>query len=439
MAEDFIIIENTRNIAGEISLSGAKNAVLVIMISLLLTDGKSTLKNVPDSADVAYMIKLLEGLGAKVSFDHKNKILIVDTSSVNNYTVDQFIMQKMRASILVLGPLLAKQKIAEIALPGGDVIGKRPVDYHLDNFRRMGAEVNLNKNLLVAIAPKTGLRAERLVLEYPSVGATENLLMGAVLASGITEIINAALEPEVLDLITVLRKMGASIDIISPATIKIIGVQKLSPIEHTIINDRLEAGSLLLAAAVTNGEIYIDNADPNLLDVFLFKLEEMGHKLTYDKNKLGIKLVASKNPKAVSFKSSPYPGFPTDLQAPMMVAQCCAFGDSLIEETVYENRLIHVRELQKMGAQIKVMGNKASVTGVDCLYGSEVVASDIRAAYALVLAGFVANGRTIMSGVPHFRRGYDFIEKKLQSLGAKINICSFQDLENNNLKINKII
>lgn len=437
-SEDLVIIERSLKLSGEVQISGAKNAVLVIMLAVLLADGKSVLSNVPDSADVNYVIKLLADLGAIVVFDRKLKIVSIDTTNVNKYSVDQQIMQKMRASILVLGPLLVRQGRAEIAMPGGCVIGGRPLDYTLDNLRRIGAEINLNNQLLVANASQ-GLQAKRIVLDYPSVGATENLLMAATLIAGTTEIINAALEPEVMDLVQMLTKMGAKIEICAPATIKIIGVKKLNPVEYTVMSDRLEAGCLLLAAAVTGGEIFISNADPNTLDIFLFKLTEMGHEIKTERDKLGIWLKATNNPKAVSIKTAPYPGFPTDLQAPMTTALSIAFGTSMIEETVYENRLIHVRELCKMGAQIQNTDTRAVITGVENLYGTEVVASDIRASFALILAGLVAHGRTVMSGVAHFRRGYDGMEHKLQSLGAKISVCSFQDLapkNSNNLDLN---
>ncbi|HLB93717.1 MAG TPA: UDP-N-acetylglucosamine 1-carboxyvinyltransferase [Candidatus Babeliales bacterium] len=436
--EDLVLIERSLKLAGEVQISGAKNAVLVIMLAVLLADGKSVLSNVPDSADVNYVIKLLADLGAVVNFDRALKIVSIDTTNVNKYSVDQQIMQKMRASILVLGPLLMRQGRAEIAMPGGCVIGGRPLDYTLDNFRRIGAEINLSNQLLVAHAPQ-GLQAKRIVLDYPSVGATENLLMAATLISGTTEIINAALEPEVMDLVQMLAKMGAKIEICAPATIKIIGVRKLNPVEYTVMSDRLEAGCLLLAAAVTGGEIFIPNVDPNTLDIFLFKLTEMGHEIKTERGKFGIWLKATNNPKAVSIKTAPYPGFPTDLQAPMTAALSIAFGTSVIEETVYENRLIHVRELRKMGAQIQNTDTKAVITGVENLYGTEVVASDIRASFALILAGLVAHGRTVMSGVAHFRRGYDGMEYKLQSLGAKISVCSFQDLtpkNSSNLDLN---
>ncbi|BDC34265.1 UDP-N-acetylglucosamine 1-carboxyvinyltransferase [Candidatus Dependentiae bacterium Noda2021] len=422
MVTPYIIVEQSQPLKGQVSLNGAKNAVLVIIASLILTRGKSVLHNVPKSDDVLHMISLLKSLGASVFFFEEEHILQVDTTQLSSWNVNAEVMKKMRASILVMGPLLARFGKADIAAPGGCVIGSRPIDFHLKNFKKMGATVFENGDYLSAVT--TGLRAGRYVLEYPSVGATENILMSAVLTPGQTYIVNAALEPEVMDLIDVLRKMGANIQVLAPATLCISGVSQLQSVEHTIIPDRLEAGSLLIAAAITKGEIEITNAIAEHMDVFLLKLEEMGHSIRLNANGQGIYLKASQNPRAVSFKTSPYPGFPTDLQAPMMAAQCIAEGISVIEETVFENRLVHVRELQKMGAQIKQEGTKAIVTGVEHLYGAQVIATDIRASCSLVLAGLCAKGTTRMTGIHHWTRGYDHLEKKLGFLGGNITIVN---------------
>lgn len=420
MENSFLQIEQSLNLKGEVSLVGAKNAVLVIMASMLLTSGKSRLCNVPASSDVLQMIKLLEQLGAIVMFDQDLHILEIDTTPVNKWCVSSEIMKKMRASILVMGPLLARFGRADIAQPGGCVIGSRPIDYHLKNFAKMGVMLEQSGEFLNARVD--AMQPKKLVLEYPSVGATENLMMAATLTRGITQIINAALEPEVLDLIVVLKKMGAKISVLPPATIEIEGVEDLHAIEHAIIPDRLEAGALLLAAAITGGEISIPDAPAYALDVFLFKLEEMGHNIEIGVNGVGIKLRATTSPKAVSFKTGPFPGFPTDLQAPMMAAQCLAEGTSVIEETVFENRFLHVRELQKMGAQIDVEYNKAIIKGVDSLYGASVIATDIRGSCALVLAAMVAKGTTTMTAIHHWRRGYESLDKKLALLGARISV-----------------
>lgn len=419
--DQYLKINQSPELSGEISLYGAKNAVLVIMASLLLTRGKSCLHNVPASSDVLHMIKLLNSLGAEVNFDRTTHILTVDTGSVNKWQVSPAIMQKMRASILVMGPLLARFSRADIALPGGCVIGQRPIDYHLRNFEKMGVAIDLQGAYLKAHVNR--LQAKDLVLDYPSVGATENLMMAAIFASGTTRIINAALEPEVIDLISVLKKMGAQIDLEAPATVRIEGGGgELRPIDHEIVPDRLEAGALLLAAAITGGSIYIPNARAEHLAVFLLKLEQMGHLVVAGANDMGIRLSATKTPQAVSFKTGPYPCFPTDLQAPMMALQCLAQGTSVIEETVFENRLHHVRELQKMGAAIRLEGNSVRITGVDELFGAHVIAAEIRGACALALAGMVANGTTIMTGIAHWQRCYDHFEKKLAKLGADITL-----------------
>lgn len=420
MSNEYIKIERSLHLSGQAELVGAKNAVLVIMASLILTKGKSKLTNVPSSADVHQMIDLLKDLGADVKFDQKLHVLEVDTTNLDSYRVKPAIMKKMRASILVMGPLLARFGCADIASPGGCSIGARPIDYHLINFQKMGVVIDETGDFLTARAAH--IMASKIILEYPSVGATENVMMAAVVAQGKTTIVNAALEPEVMDLITVLRKMGAKIDILPPATIVIEGVSALSPIEHEIIMDRLEAGALLLAAAITGGEIYLPQAPAYAMDVFLEKLREMGHMVEVGENDRGIRLRATKTPKAVSFKTGPYPGFPTDLQSPMMAAQCVAEGTSVIEETVFENRLIHTRELLKMGAQIEVNNNTAIIKGVEQLYGAHVIATDIRASCALVLAGMVAQGTTIMTGIQHWRRGYDALEDKLTALGARVSV-----------------
>ena len=425
MPNAHIIIEQSLELQGEASLFGAKNAVLCSMASLILTKGKSKLKNVPHSHDVLQMIKLLKNLGAEVTFFKDEHSLEVDTTSVNAWNVKADIMKKMRASVLVMGPLLARFGRADIALPGGCVIGSRPINYHLRNFEKMGVVVDVHGEILTARAAK--LIPGKLVLEYPSVGATENLMMAAVLGQGTTRIVNAALEPEVMNLITVLQKMGAKITILPPATIEIEGVATLQPIEHEIIPDRLEAGALLLAVAMTGGEINIPQAPAHTLDIFLMKLQEMGHHIKVGENETGIRLKATKNPHAVSFKTGPYPGFPTDLQAPMMAAQCLAEGISVVEETVFENRLVHIRELQKMGAQISLDHNTATVTGVEELYGAPVIATDIRASCALVLAGLVAKGTTVMAGVHHWLRGYEALDKKLAKLGATIECRILND------------
>lgn len=423
MLDSYIEVKKSGPLVGIVEVAGAKNAVLVIMASLLLVDGKSVLHNVPASADVWFMKMLLEEIGAVVVFDVLNHTLTVDTSTINCWRVNYAIMQKMRASILLMGPLLARFGNADVAFPGGCVLGARPIDYHIKNLEKMGVVFDKAGDFLHAKVTGQKMHGARLVLEYPSVGATENLLMAAVMADGVVTIINAALEPEVMDLITVLKKMGAGIDIYPPATVVVHGNAVLRPIEHTIIPDRLEAGSLLLAAAITGGDITVVGVSQGMLDLLLLKLSEMGHTVMVGLDDSSIRLKAINNPCAVSFKTGPFPCFPTDLQAPMMVAQVLATGTSMIEETIFENRLGHVNPLIKMGASISLVNNATAVTnGVLSLQGQEVEASDIRASCALVLAGLVATGTTRIGGVHHWKRGYELLDQKLCSLGASIRI-----------------
>jgi UDP-N-acetylglucosamine 1-carboxyvinyltransferase len=418
MSTEYISIETSPSLSGAVPLVGAKNAVLVIMASLIITRGKSRLSNVPSSEDVHLMIRLLELLGASIEHDLENHTLIVDTTDLAPAQISGDIMRKMRASILVLGPLLARFGKADLAVPGGCVLGARPIDYHIQSMRKMGATVTESQDALTAAV--AALKAVDHILMYPSVGATENILMAAVLTPGTTRIINAAIEPEVLDLVDVLKKMGAQIDVKPPATLEINGVSALQPIDHSIMYDRLEAGTYLLASAITGGEISLPDAPADSMTVFLALLEQMGHTIIVGSEGRGVTLKATHEPRAVSFKTMPYPGFPTDLQAPMMAALCLASGTSVVHETVFENRLVHVRELQKMGANITVHGQTATIVGVDELYGAPVIASDIRAGAALLVAGLAAQGSTMVTGVHHLNRGYDHIVSKLAHLGGKI-------------------
>lgn len=419
MQDSTFSIETTQPFSGETYILGAKNSALVIMASLLLIDGVSRLSNIPFSADVMCMIRLLEELGAVVTIHLEAHSIDVDTRNISTWRVRPEIMRQMRASIFVMGPLVARFGNAEVAFPGGDVIGARPIDLHLKWLAVMGAQVQNEHHFIRLHAPK-GLQSKKVVLEYPSVGATENIVMAAVLTPGITTIINAALEPQVVDLITALKKMGAHIDISAPATIQVEGVSSLNPIEYEIMPDWLEAGTILIAAAASGGSVLINNTRASDMDVFLLKLEEMGHELCVSDQGKKIYLSATDSPQAVSFKTGPYPSFPTDLQAPMMALQCRSQGKSVIEETVFENRLLHARELQKMGAVISIEGTCARIIGVDSLYGAHVVATDIRAATALVVAGLMAQGKTTMAGVHHWMRGYERLEDRLVQLGATI-------------------
>jgi len=418
MKNEYILVKKSRPLTGQVLVSGAKNAALPIMASLILTSGVSVLKNVPHLTDIESMIGLLQGLGAKVQADFSTGTLTVDTSNITQWTVSEDVMKKTRASIVVLGPLLARFHRADLAFPGGDAIGARPIDYHLKNFKKMGACVSQVENLISLKAEK--LTAQRFVLDYPSVGATQNILMAAVLVPGVSYIVNAAVEPEIIDLIGILKKMGAQISIEHPATLKIVGVEKLHAVEYEIMTDRLEVGALLIAAAITGGDITLPNACAGDMELFLMKLEEMGHEVIIGEQ-AGVRLKACQNPQAVSFKTAPYPGFATDLQPLMMITQAVGHGHSEAIETVFENRFLHVPYLQKMGADMKVLGShKATVTGVAQLRGADVEATDIRASCSLVLAGLVADGETRVYGVSHWRRGYESLDQKLRELGADI-------------------
>jgi UDP-N-acetylglucosamine 1-carboxyvinyltransferase len=420
MSSGYILVQQSGPLVGSVEISGAKNAVLVIMASLILTRGRSILRNVPAIADVYEMIEILKSLGAQIQFDSQANILEVDTTEIVPGNLNQEAVKKFRASLLIFGPLLTQFKEAKVAMPGGDAIGARPLDYHIKNFKKLGADVWQDVDFLQGKADK--LEANRLVLDYPSVGATENLLMALTLVEGESWLVNAALEPEVLDLITVLQKMGADVQVCPPAMIRIRGVKNLKPVDHTIISDRLEAGSLLIAGAITKGDIFIPNADALEMELFLMKLSEMGHEIEIGKNGVGVRLKASQSPTAVSFKTGPYPGFPTDLQALMMAAQVVAHGKSNIVETVFENRFLHVPEMNKMGTKISATGHYAQLEGTpQALHGCDVVATDIRAACALALLGLAADGTTrVEKGVHHWKRGYETLDSKLRALGARI-------------------
>lgn len=415
MQQNFCI-QQSLALDGTVHVSGAKNAVLVAIASLLLVKGKSVLYNVPHLQDIWAFKELLEYLGAVVEFDPEAHIFTVDATNIDFIGIPSQMMKKTRASILILGPLLARLKKVQLSFPGGDAIGARPIDFHLQNFEKMGAIVSVEGDVITVQAEQ--LHPGKFVLDYPSVGATENILMAAVCVPGTSTIVNAALEPEVLDLIKALRSMGAFIDV-QPARIIIQGGTVLRPVHHTVMYDRLEVGTYLLAAAITGGAVYIPNADACIKEIFLSKLQDMGHKIGI---KNGIYLKATQTPKAVSVRTEPYPGFPTDLQPFMMVAQMLASGSSVVHETVYENRFLHVPELIKMGAQVEIKGNKAFITGVQNLQGMHVQGDDIRAVTALVLAGLVAQGQTVVSGISHLRRGYEQFEEKMRSIGAQINL-----------------
>ncbi len=409
-----IVIHGGVRLKGEVTISGAKNAALPILCSTLLTEGKTTLYNTPDVTDVKTMGRLLEMLGADIEIQD-NKITI-DTSSINSYEAPYEIVKTMRASVLVLGPLVSRFGKAMVSLPGGCAIGARPINLHLMGLEKMGAEIEIEHGYINMKAKK--LKGTRFYFDIPTVGGTENLMMAATLAEGTTVIENAACEPEISDLASMLRKMGACIQGDGTDKIIIDGVDKLKPAEHTIIPDRIETGTFMIAAGITKGDILIRGCIPEHLDAIIEKLKETGVEILAEKE--GLRARGEGKPRSVDIRTMPYPGFPTDMQAQMMALMCIADGLSVISETVFENRFMHIAELKRMGANITVKGNNAIVQGVDYLSGAPLMATDLRASASLILAGLAARGETTLSRVYHIDRGYERIEEKLAILGADI-------------------
>lgn len=402
---------------GRIRINGAKNSVLPIMAAALLTDEECTIEDVPPLNDVSIMSEIISLLGAKVSFYENQRCMVIRTDRIVHNTPDYELVSKMRASFLVMGPLLARTGKAKVSLPGGCAIGTRPVDLHLKGFSAMGAEITCSSGFVEAAAPGK-LQGSRIYLDFPSVGATENILMAAVLAEGRTVIENAASEPEVVDLSTFLESMGAEINGAGTDTIKITGVSRLKGTRHCIIPDRIEAGTFMTAAVLTGGEITLDNIVPEHLKPICAKLRETGAEISEELSSL--KISAKSDLKAVDIKTHPYPGFPTDMQAQMSSLLSVTSGTSMIVETIFENRFNHICELKRMGANIKIDGRSAVIEGIPHLSGAEVKACDLRAGAALVLAGMAADGITIVDETEHIERGYVDLDKRLNSLGANI-------------------
>jgi UDP-N-acetylglucosamine 1-carboxyvinyltransferase len=416
---DKIIIQGGRHLTGEVAVSGAKNAALPVLISSLLTAEACTYQAIPHLADISTTINLLSGLGVKVDqqrwlngFDE----LTLRADRVGKFEAPYELVKTMRASFLVLGPLLARFGKARVSTPGGCAIGARPIDLHLKGFESLGATIAQTHGYIEATAPQ--LSGAKIYLDLPSVGATENLMMAATLAEGTTIIENAAKEPEINDLADALNKMGAGVKGAGSDIIQIDGVNALHGTTHRIIPDRIEAGSFVIAAALTGGDVWVRGACADHLEAFLIKLKEAGVVLAADEK--GIRVQRNGKIKSVDVKTLPYPGFPTDLQAQMMVLMAVADGVSVITETIFENRFMHAQELDRMGAQIKLESNRAVVRGVAELSGAPVMASDLRASVALILAGLVANGTTEVARVYHLDRGYEQIERKLSMLGGQI-------------------
>ncbi|MFB0996681.1 MAG: UDP-N-acetylglucosamine 1-carboxyvinyltransferase [Porticoccaceae bacterium] len=414
---DKLIIQGAGPLRGEVLISGSKNAALPILSGSLLCDGLVTISNLPHLQDVTTTIELLGTLGVSLSINEKMS-LEVDNSTLNSTTAPYDLVKTMRASILVLGPLLARYGEANVSFPGGCAIGSRPVDLHLRGFEAMGAKIEVDKGYIKATCDGR-LKGARILMDLVSVGATENLMMAAVLAEGTTTIENAAREPEIVDLANCLNTWGAKILGAGTSTVVIEGVDKLSGGTFRVMPDRIETGTYLAAAAATGGKVKVKQTDPSTLEAVLLKLEETGAIITVGDDWIELDM-QGRRPKAVSLKTAPYPAFPPDMQAQLTAVNAVAEGSGVITETIFENRLMQVQELNRMGAKIVVEGNSAIVSGVEKLTGAQVMASDLRASAALVIAGMVAEGETIVDRIYHIDRGYERIEEKLRQLGAKI-------------------
>ncbi|MBI5827894.1 MAG: UDP-N-acetylglucosamine 1-carboxyvinyltransferase [Deltaproteobacteria bacterium] len=413
---DKIIIEGGNRLIGEVEVSGAKNAVLPLMAASLLVEDWNTITNVPRLKDIETFKVLLGHLGSEIIHDPESGVLKIRTRSVKTPEAPYDLVKTMRASILVLGPLVSRFKVARVSLPGGCAIGARPVDLHIKGLKKMGADIRIDHGYVTVRAER--LKGAKIYLDTTTVTGTENLMLAAVHADGATVIENAALEPEVVCLADALNRMGARIRGAGTDTIRIDGVTELKPVEVRVIPDRIEAGTFMVAAAMTKGNVFIKDCPYNHLDSLNMKLKEAGAQILEEEG--GVRVLGDYPVRSVDVKTIPYPGFPTDMQAQMMSMMCTAGGLSVITETVFENRFMHVGELQRMGADITIDGRCAIVRGVRALSGAPLMATDLRASASLILAGLVAEGRTEVSRIYHLDRGYERIEEKLKGLGAKI-------------------
>ena len=415
---DSILVNGGGALSGKISIAGAKNACLTLMPATLLADEPLTLTNVPRLSDIATMTQLLQSLGSEITSLQDGQVVAMSSHAANNAVADYDIVRKMRASNLVLGPLLARHGHAVVSMPGGCAIGARPMDLHIQGLEALGAEIELKDGYLHGKVPN-GLKGAKIELRFASVGATENILMAATLAKGTTVIKNAAREPEIIDLATCLRAMGAQIDGDGTSNITIQGVDRLSGATHPVVTDRIELGTYMLAPAIAGGEVELIGGRISLVQAFCEKLDEAGISVSETKDSL---IVARKNGrvKAVDVTTGVFPGFPTDLQAQMMALLCTADGTSVLNETIFENRFMHAPELMRMGAQIDVQGGTATVSGVDKLKGAPVMATDLRASVSLILAGLAAEGETTINRVYHLDRGYEQVVRKFSAIGANI-------------------
>ena len=410
-------IRGGRKISGTIVISGSKNAALPILASTILTDKKVVIKNIPLVKDVLTMVELLCTIGSTVKFNKKEKKIEILNKKLLKTFAPYHLLKTMRAGVLVLGPLLAKYKIAKVSLPGGCAIGSRPINFHLDALKKMGAKIKIKDGYIFASAKK-GLKGCTIKFPIISVGATENILIAACFAKGETKLRNCALEPEIDDLIYFLKKLGCKIKRTGKRSINVFGVKELKSTVHKIIFDRIETGTYIIAAALTKGKLKIKNINPKLMSTEISLLKKMGVDIIKKKNYI----IASrlKKLKNINIVTKPYPGFPTDLQAQIMVLMSRAEGVSTIKEGIFENRFMHVSELRRMGAQIEIKGNKAKIFGKSKLNGAELMATDLRASVCLVLAGLVPSNKTVVNRIYHLDRGYEKIENKLSNCGAQI-------------------
>lgn len=417
-----IVVEGGATLNGEVQISGAKNAVLPILCATLLADGPVSITNVPHLHDVVTTAKLLGELGAGITVDEgtlgKGRGMVVDPTTVHSHVAPYELVKTMRASVLVLGPLLAKYGAAEVSLPGGCAIGSRPVDQHIKGLQALGAEITVENGFIKA--HRNGrLKGARFVFDMVTVTGTENVLMAATLAEGTSVLENAAMEPEIVDLADCLNALGANIEHAGSGRIVVHGVERLHGGSHDVLPDRIETGTFLVAAAMTGGRVTVRRARPDTLDAVIDKLKTAGAEITVDGDRITLDM-GGRRPRAVDLTTAPHPAFPTDMQAQFMAMNCIADGVGVINETIFENRFMHVSELQRLGADIRVEGHTAIIRGVQRLSGAPVMATDLRASASLVLAGLVAEGSTTIDRIYHLDRGYENIEEKLSGLGAKI-------------------
>ncbi|QDW66220.1 UDP-N-acetylglucosamine 1-carboxyvinyltransferase [Luteimonas granuli] len=412
-----IVVSGGARLDGEVRASGAKNAVLPILCATLLADEPVEVGNVPHLHDVVTTARVLGGLGAEVTHDADGSHVVVDPRSVDSHIAPYELVRTMRASVLVLGPLVARHGAAEVALPGGCAIGSRPVDLHIRALEALGARITVEHGFINARAGR--LQGGHVAFDMVSVGATENVLMAATLAQGTTVIDNAAREPEIVDLADCLLAMGADIEGAGTSRIVVRGVERLHGARHEVVADRIEAGTFLVAGAITGGRVTVTHARPDTMDAVLERLAAAGADIAIEGDRITADM-RGRRPRAVDISTAPHPAFPTDMQAQFMALDCIAEGVATIDETIFENRFMHVNELMRLGAEIHIDGHRATVTGVERLSGAPVMATDLRASASLVLAGLVAEGETVIDRVYHLDRGYEHIERKLSGLGARI-------------------